>query len=356
LPNKSCGRWITQPIANFTEKKLPDEALEIIKWYILNDSDPEKDEYYDKRIFESGINSVRGIVALSMSKLIFYNKANLNPFYSTLKVIVNDPSISVRSCIAETLIGVLKHEPYLAIDLFKKLCNIDDVLLQTRQIERFLFYNLRNNFENIAEIIYRMIFSDNSAVAIVGSRLISYSYLNGKNLLEFDFCLNYSEIHRLGIAQVFSEYLAISPPNLIKNVLSKLFNDPSDEVRAEASTCFRKIDDKNIVNYTDLIKEFIYSPAFKGNSRNLMYSLQDIEILPDITLEVCNQFFNIEGKDAGDIRTESYGIAQIIGELSLRIYSRAKENDIRKKSLDLIDKMLICDSEIIEDKLSTFER
>jgi len=212
LPSKPCGRWITQPIAKFAGEKLPKEALDIINYYVLNDPDPQEDLWnpknfrgslFGERIFESGINSARGIAALSLANLFFDDKDLIYLFYPTLKKIVNDPVISVRSCVAESLIGVLKHDPSLALDLFKELCNTDDILLQTRQIERFLYYNLKENFDSISEIIYRMIFSETKSVAIVGARIISYAYLIRKDLLEFYFCLNYSEFHRLGIAQVF---------------------------------------------------------------------------------------------------------------------------------------------------------
>ncbi|BDZ67951.1 hypothetical protein [Methanobacterium ferruginis] len=366
LPNKPCGRWITQPIANFVGEKLPKEAIEMINYYLLNDPDPQEDlwsnknsnrtVYYGGKIFEAGMNSARGMAALSLAKLLFDDKNLIPVFYSTLKESVKDPIISVRSCIAECLIAVLKYDPPKALELFKELCDTDDILLKTRQTERFLFYNLQDNFEDISVIINRMIFSEVPSVAIVGSRLISYAYLNGKNLLELNYCLNSFEFHRLGIAQVFSEYLAFSTPSKINDVLTMLFDDPSEDVRSEAARCFSKLNDENIDAYVGLIKEFVFSRAFKGNSRSLMYALNRIEILPEITLDISEQFFRIAGSEASDIRTETSATASIVANIIFKLYGQTKDSKIKTKCLDRIDNMLLGDYYTIQDKLSEYER
>ncbi|MEN6554019.1 MAG: hypothetical protein ABFC34_14160 [Methanobacterium sp.] len=359
IPNKPCGRWITQPIANFAGEKLPKKAIEIIDYYVLNDPNPQEDlwnpnktnrmAYYGGNIFEAGINSARGMAAFSLAKLIFNDKDLIPIFDSTLKKSIKDPVISVRSCIAECLIAVLKFDRPKALELFEELINTEDILLKTRQVERFLFYNLYDNFEEVSEIIHRMIFSEITSVAIVGSRLISYAYLNGKNLLELDYCLNSFEFYRLGIAQVFSEYLAFSTPTMINNILTRLFNDPSEDVRSEAASCFRKLNDDNVDNYVGLIKEFVFSRAFKDNTRDLMYSLDRIQVLPDISLEVCEQA--CMNPDSGT-SARSSTVANII----FKLYSQTKVPETKTKCLDLIDKMLLGDDYTVQDKLFEYER
>jgi hypothetical protein len=337
LPNRPCGRWITQPIANFAGEKLPKEALEIFDYYLINDPDPNEDlwnihnssgiKYFGGKIFESGINSARGMAAFSLSKLLFNDENLIQELLPTL-------------------------------DLFKELCETDDILLKTRQIELFLYYNLTNHFDEVSDIVYKMIFSDSLAVSVVGIRLISYSYLfkNG-DLSTFNYCLNYSEFHRLGIAQVFSEYMAISPPSLINPVLISLFNDHSKEVRSIASSCFRKINDENINDYINLIDEFIFSPAFKENFNDLIYFLDNLEILPNITLDVCEKFFEITGSEASDIRSGSYATALPVASIIFKFYSQnMKELELKTRCLDLIDNMLIGDYGTTESILLEYEK
>lgn len=121
-------------------------------------------------------------------------------------------------------------------------------------------------------------------------------------------------------------------------ILSALFDDPSENVRNAAYVSFRKINEENINNYIDLIKIFIYNNH--SSFRSLMYTLKDINELPDITIEVCEQFFKIAGLKASDIRTETSGTAGIVAELIFRIYGQTEDQEISKRCLDLIDYML----------------
>ena len=41
IPGHPLGRWITRPLAGATESPLPDEALGMIVWYVINDPDPD---------------------------------------------------------------------------------------------------------------------------------------------------------------------------------------------------------------------------------------------------------------------------------------------------------------------------
>ena len=72
---------------------------------------------------------------------------------------VRDPSIAVRSCVADVLTAVLKHDRELAIRLFEQLCDTEDALLKTHYVERFLFYALQTHFEKLRPIVERMIVS-----------------------------------------------------------------------------------------------------------------------------------------------------------------------------------------------------
>lgn len=141
LPNRPCGHWITQPIANFAKEKLLNDVLEIISWYAIDDPDPAEElwkpnnsrgtVYYGGEIHNAGLNSVRGMAAESIGKMIYYNKDLITYFLPTLNKMVNDSSIAVRSRVARTLIMLLGHNNDLALELFKKLLNTEDVLLKT---------------------------------------------------------------------------------------------------------------------------------------------------------------------------------------------------------------------------------
>lgn len=365
LSNKPCGLWITQPIVNYAKDKLPDEILKIISWYAINDPDPSEElwdsnnsrgmVYYGGNIHDAGLNSVRGMVAESIGKMIYYNKDIIPYFIPTLNKMVNDSSIAVRSRVAKTLIMVLTHDKPLALELFKKLINTDDVLLKTPYVAQFVYYNLKNNFEQISEIINRMLISKDPDVNEIGAIATSYaSLLFQDKLPQLDFCLYTSEMHRLGVAKAFVEYLPYnSSPSLVITILSTLFKDPSEKVRNAAYRSFLKLNNGNIYDYIDLIRSFIYN-NHSTDFKDLAYTLKDIINLPDITLEICEQFFKIVMLEASDIRTQNSRVAGIFAELILRIYGQTEDKEINKRCLDLIDYMLEINVLGIEDEISKY--
>lgn len=365
LPNKPCGQWITQPIANLPGKVLSKGVLDIVSWYALNDPDPNEElwkadnsygmEYYGGEIHNAGLNSVRGMVAHSISKIIYYNK-NLIPYFTPiLNKMVQDDSVAVRSCVAKALQMVSVHDKPFAIVLFKKLIKADDILLKTPYIARFVYYSLRDSFEEMEPVINRMILSKNPEVNEVGATSASYASLILENKLpQLNYSLYISEKHRLGVAKAFSEYLPYSTyPKLMIAVLSKLFSDPSENVRNSSYWSFRKMNDDNINDYLDLIKNFIFN-KFSCSFSTLVHSLNDLKELPDISIDVCEQFFEISGLKAADIRRGSYGTAIHVTELILRIYGQTNDENMSKKCLDLIDYALEIDVHGVDSEINKF--
>lgn len=365
LPNKPCGRWITQPIANLPGKILSKDVLDIVSWYALNDPDPTEElwridnsrgmEFYGGKIHDAGLNSVRGMVAHSISKIIYYNKNLINYFTPALNKMVKDDSIAVRSCVAKTLEMVSMYDKPFAIALFKKLIKTDDILLKTPYVARFVYYRLRDSFEDMEPIINRMITSENPEVNEIGAISASYaSLILENNLPQLNYSLYISEKHRLGVAKAFSEYLPYSnSPKLVIEVLCKLFSDPSENVRNSSYWSFRKINDANINDYIDLIRNFIFN-KFSCSFSRLVHSLNDLKELPEISIDVCEQFFKISGLKAGDIQRGSAGTAMHVTEMILRIYGQTNDENISKKCLDLIDYALEIDVHGVDSEINKF--
>lgn len=128
LPNRPCGAEICDCIAKLAEYELPEWSLDIVSWYAINDSDPEKEIwreqapggnfYYGGDIITYSINTVRGRAAEALGCLIFPDISRLHFYNDVIHTIVKDASIAVRASIANTLISVLKHNRDLAVQLF----------------------------------------------------------------------------------------------------------------------------------------------------------------------------------------------------------------------------------------------
>jgi hypothetical protein len=368
LPGSPCGRWICDTISKQAHENLSDEALEIVAWYAINDPDPEEElwnsnnstgvEYFGGDIFNAGINSIRGNAALTIQNLIIHDKSRILYFEKTLKKMVLDHSTAVRSCVIETLRGVLGEDKDLGLNLSKFLFN-DEKLFKAKTIEYFLYQALNNasndQLEYILTIINRMISSNLEDVTMVGAKVATYaSILLGYELPQMRYCLYISEIHRKGVAEVLSSNI-LNLNSLFMDRLIDLFNDISQEVQEEVSTVFRQLKD-NLNDYEDLISKYITSKAFDNNHDRLFWALETTTPLPQITLEACERFFEVTKHESGDIRTSAAGVVRYVGQLILRLYSETKNYETKNRCLNLIDYMLEISVYNFDRELLIYER
>jgi len=361
LPNHPCGRWICQLIANLAEQALPDEALEIVAWYATKDPDPEEelwrtnapggDLYYDGDIINAGINSVRGNAAEAMGKLILPDKDRIVCFKPELEQMVQDPSIAVRSWVARTLTAVLIHDEDLAVQLFLQLCETEDKLLGTINVEYCIKYALQTHFDSLKQIIERMIKSEVSETIKCGARQVCAASLDLEKAKPLaDLCLRGTEIQRLSSAEVFALNLREYRP-LCEDKLIQLFNDSSEIVSVEAATCFNAFEDDELSEYVDLIEAFVKSTAFNITQSPLINALEKTTAkLPEITCQICERY--LDAIDSHNPYERSASLEIKVSQLILRIYRQTKDETLRTKCLDLIDRIMQIESYGLERGLS----
>lgn len=369
LPDRPCGRWICQPIANLAEQPLPDEALEIVSWYATEDPDPEKelwrtkaeggDFYYGGDISMAGLNSVRGETAEAMGKLIQLDKNRISYFQPTLERMVQDPSIAVRSWVLRTLTAVLVHDRDLAIRLFKKLCETEDVLLGTNNVEYFIKYASQTHFCCLKPILERMLTSEVPEAVRIAARQVCLASLYVEEAKPLaDSCLSGKETQRLSSSEVFASNLREFRP-LCEDKLIQLFNDPDDKVRVEASNCFNRFEGDELGEYVGLIEAFVESSAFDTTRSSLINALEKTTAkLPDITCQVCERYLDALSSYR---ELERHALSDIhVSQLILRIYRQTNDKTLRTRCLDLIDRIMQIESYGLDrglnEELSLYDR
>ena len=370
IEGRPVGRFICDPIASSAKEELPQEMLNLVAWYATEDPDPSEElwrvqpspgqeYYYRGDPSENGINTNRGRAAHAMASLIEADGSRVPHFLSALERMVKDPSTAVRSCVAQTLIAVLRHDRDLAVKLFQQLCDSEDGLLQTRFIERFLFFALQTHFQELSNILERMVTSSVPDVASVGGRQACLAALDLEDAADLaELCLSGSEAQKIGAAQVMAANVGTATcRSYCEDALSLLFSDPSNAVRAEAADCFRRFQGSELEGYDDLISRFVSSDAFASNNFPLLVALERTTAkLPEVTLLACERFMDIVGLAAGDIRTSEAGDANTVVKLTLRTYQQCSDGAIRARSLDLVDKLMQSGAYGIHDALEEFER
>ena len=370
IEGRPLGRVICEPIANSSAGNVPPEALDLVAWYGTEAPDPDQELwrtpilpssefYYRRDILNHGINTARGRAAQAIAKLIEGGQERIAYFRPALEKMVQDPSIAVRSCVAQALTAVLRFDRNVAVELFKRLCNTEDALLQTHFVERFMFFALQTHFQELSPILERMVGSKMPEVASVGGRQACLAALDLEEAADIaDLCLSGSEAQKVGAAQVMAANVSVATcRSYCEDALVRLFNDPSENVRDKAANCFRGFEGDNLAGYEHLIAQFVLSEAFPKNRFPLLMALERTTAqLPEVTLSACERFIDVAGLAAGDISTSEAGDANTVIKLTLRTYQQSSDGTIRARSLDLIDKLMEYGSYGINDALEDFER
>ena len=355
IPGHPLGRWVTRPLVHFAGSQLPNDALEMVAWYATKHHDPDpvsvssdvtyyqggqENQHYDPIMV--GINSVRGSAAGSIARLLAPDDRYLAFFEPHLKLMVKDPSDATRACVAEALLGVLRHRRDLAVELFVELCDADERLLATHYFEDFLKYAIPTHFTQLEPILSRMMKSEDEAVATSGALWGCYASLTVEEALPLATqCSSGSKPQRLGAAEVYAANLKLSVHRSVsEEMLVTLFSDPETEVRHQAARCFYGFEGRELREYESLIAEYIQSPAFEPEHNPLLDALEKTTAnMSNVALMACERVFELAADKTGDISTAVAGTSNTISKLIVRVYSRTTDSSLRSRCLDIIDKM-----------------
>ncbi len=283
-----CGGAIAGVLGEF-EDPLPDDAVAMLNWLATEHPDPAQEHwqimagdkpYYGGDIHSNGINVIRGQVAGAIQNLILQDSTYVQRFEATVLRMIEDPSTSVRSCVAGTLRAVAYHDTPLALSLFARMNLAEDRLLATTHVYGFIRSVLREHFAQVRMLVERMLRSSEPEVAQAGARLAAISALDHPDAADLEVEAfegrprgslktrilrhlrawfrgpdNVSrQPQRLGVAQVASANIAAPECRpWCEHRLAILFNDDDVEIRREAATCFRYLEDETLESYGNLI-------------------------------------------------------------------------------------------------------
>ena len=329
----------------------------MVAWYATEHPNPDPEEvsaevtyYQGGQEFQRydpisvGINSVRGSAAGTIARLLVGDEHYLSFFEPYLKSMVRDRSEATRACVAEALLGTLRHDRGLAVQLFIELCDADERLLATRHFEDFFKYALPTHFTELEPVLARMMQSQNETVATSGALWACYASLTVEEAASLAArCSSGSKAQRLGAAEVYAANLKLSAHRSVsEDMLGELFCDSDVEVRHEAARCFYGFEGRELMEYEDLTIKYIQSPAFESEHNPLFSALEKTTAdIPEVVLMACERVFELAAAKTGDLSTAVAGTSSTIAKLIVRVYSRTTNPSLRSRCLDLIDKMSI---------------
>lgn len=363
-----CGKAIADLLGSI-EEPLPDDVVQMLDWLAAEHPDPDKElwsvevtagkPYYGGDILTHGINTTRGRAAEAIRDLILIDAGYIARFRTTLDRLVSDKSISVRSCVASTLLAVARHDAPLALELFTKLDAADDQLLVTPYAERFIYHGLRQYFAQLCPYVQRILRSREPKVSEAGARLASLAALYHEDAADLaKEAMSGNASQRLGVAQVASSNIAYAECRAwCEKRLLALFNDDDRDVRREAASCFRHLKSEPLESYENLIAAFCDSAAYQADSFPILHALADsLRRLPGITCLVCEKFLARFSDEAKDIRTSRAGDVHTVAKLIFRTYHQHQRNGWAPRCLDLIDHICLEGIHDARSELDEYER
>ena len=367
IEGRPVGRYVCDLIASSAQNNVPPEALGLVAWYATEDPDPQQEMwriqvspggeyYYGGDILFYGVSTTRGRAARAMAGLIENDHKRISYFQPTLEKMVQDPSVAVRSYVAQALLAALRHDRDLAVELFRHLCDTEDALLQTRFVKWFLKFALQTHFPESSQILERMVASQLPNVASAGGLQACLAALDLPEAADIaELCLTGSEAQRIGAAQVMAANVRIATcRSFCEDALIKLFNDTSAEVRTKAAECFLRFEGTQLGEYVDLITQFVSSRAFQQNYYPLLEALEKTTSkLPEVSLSACERLADTAGLATSEINVRG---ADTVVKLTLRTYQQSSDDSVQARSLTLIDKFMEHGTYGINKALEDFER
>jgi hypothetical protein len=366
LPGRPAGGIIPDCIAKLGSQDLSEELLALVSWYATEDPNPEEEDPLpaaegerEADIITAGINCVRGRAANAMATLIHATPTRVRFFRNSIERMVRDRSIAVRSVVALVLGATLKYDRDFAVEQFLHLCDTDDRLLGTQYVEQFVYYSAKTHLPVLKAILQRMVSAHGSAAKLAGGRQVCVVALRDPEIQPLlAQCLEGSEDLRAGVAEVCAATVTgANYRKLCVETLTRLFDDSSDRVQNLAAGCFRYIKGTEVSELEVLANSFVTSAAFVRAYSEVLRTLDETGVLlPETTYKVCARFIEFVGDESANRQSLASFHASVVSRLVVRVYGQTQDSELRRKCLDLIDRMSALEANQLDEALAAYER
>lgn len=360
LKEKKCGKEIAKLLSKFPEE-IDDEGINLIKYYIYDYDDSDVKyciEGSSEEILTEGINTVKGSALYSLANLLYENKKLASNFIDIMeKMVINSP-LSIRAILAYVIGAVYNYNHELGLKLFKTLMNYNNEnLLKIEYVERFISYMLKENYDEIKDLIDRMLKSEYGLINQIGSRILTRKAIITNSIIFIENCLNSNNIFkRRGVIEAISlEFDALTDNSFLKQTIKCFLDDKNEEILGNLSNVMAKITRNKCHYFKDEILIYISKDLDNYNYLHLINSFYEISggEEDEFILKAIKPFIDEFEKNSIDIRKIDASISTRISEIILKIYKEnLDDNAIKNHCLDYIDIIVKEDLYRFENKLN----
>jgi hypothetical protein len=292
------------------------------------------DYWFGGDLFHAGLNSTRGEAARAAASILFAGDVHVGDLVPVVTRLATDELMSVRTCAAEAVTALLRHDNETALDIAERLFDAPVDIFDAETTERLLILALFRSPDRFAAHLQRAI-DGPPPMAKRAGRAWAVAHLRGALAAPVTEDITaLAPTARAGAAEVLAENVGDST-----QLLAMLFDDPDPEVREQAARGMRSITEVPSVDVEQLIEQFTRSAAFAAHLDDLIDALADLSSrLPGGTLKACELAVDIAGRDLGDLRTARAAVSRDLITVVLRLY-RQGDGQVRAQCLDLIDRL-----------------
>jgi len=299
-------------------------------------------------LLTSSINCVRGVAVEAVQSLLFYRRDKLDLLRPAVDALIADPHPAVRVAAIGLALPLWSVDKIDAVRVFLTACSHqDDAVLTSPHVANFFQYAILRYSESFGPLIRRMLGSPNREVARAGAAWVSVIWAHtAASRDEFDCCIRGHADFRRGVAEALAFAVASGCDNQeAASQLATLFNDPDENVRAQAARYFRCNDAFAQQVTPRLAESFVASPAMDDNIDDLLFGLEhqngDLRPFVPPLLTAVDRFAGPLAGEARDIRTARPLHADMLAKVLLRLYDQS-ENDrpLRVRCLGAWDRLL----------------
>ncbi|OEV10906.1 NACHT domain-containing protein [Streptomyces nanshensis] len=354
LGHGDTGRWFGFALRPYY-KSVPLDVVEILVDHARRSTEPpisdrawssDGEDNIGRDVHFTGINSARGALVETLGDLLLYDSdgSRTSLVVPILSEMAADSSLGVRSCAAHLIQASMRHARGPALDAFSHLvATDDDRLFATGTVIRLIMQLGYESPELARPVIEQNLHSSVREVRKAAGHLSAFAGLQWgmKDLL--DFVVSSSDpARREGAARLCAHML----PNtedaaFARQAFESFMDDPDASVQKAVGEVAGALRGKHLRSVKHSLTRLISSASFTASLPQLFITLQQApDRVDDLVLECSRRFIEIEGADAGDIRTSAAADARYVGELLIRAYAQALRRSTRRKVLDVIDQLL----------------
>ena len=355
--------------------ELPERGQEILSQLATEHPDPPsvypghypvRSEDADRswNLETAGLNCVRGRAVLAIHERIRRRPLKAATFRKAIEHAVRDPSSAVRSQAALLPCLLAAHDGNWAFQLFQALLDQreseeDDMLLATRYVRHFVGWDIRTNLSRQRSNVERALeskYSDMSAAGAAWAAVAGLFHEAAADLMQKAYECGVKARQR--IAEVANDGLRHAEHRRWCEVqLTRLFNDPSRDVRGVAAQCWRNLRTQSLEGHKDLITSFCQSQSFPDEAEWLLTALDEsVHRVPELTCTVLERLMERSNRETWDWQFAGHVDEQLVTKLLLRTYHQHRDGPLASRCLDLLDRMCLSGLSQVVDALNGYER